>query len=160
MQHISNRLGRSEKIIARARDATRISMPFSEHDIRIFEHKFLTPGMQFLRVPNMQQGRTLVATFLNTLLVYHEVGCVSQNPFLDDKIIHDIFDQLSNIGYISTLNKTLLDEFFTSQFYYDFVWIELDEILSMQQWFDQFMSGLDEFGIYHQIPVLIVLSDK
>jgi len=159
MQRVHQGQRWSERVVSQSRDATRISAPLSDKDILIFEEKLLNSGFQFLRVPTMQLGRNWISTFLDTLLLYHEVGCLSADAIEDDKNIIDMYEQLTDCGYLSTLNNARLEDFFMNHFYYDFIWIELDEIMVAKAWFNTFIEGLELHGISHRIPVLIVSSD-
>ena len=150
----------SERIVSHMRDAARLSASLSDKDILLFEEKFLSAGFQFLRVPSIEQGRQLITTFLDTLLVYHEIACMAPhiNQTNNNRIV-DLYEQLAESGYMSTLNSALLDAFFVHNFYYDFVWIELEDYTTKQQWFLQFIERLEQHNKNAKIPILIVCLD-
>ncbi len=136
-----------------------IQHPFSETEILEIQDKFLSEGIHQLKVTDVAAGRNLVHTFLDTLTVYHEVGCltVSNNPL--ESYITNIYHELLLQSYIDQYEAKNLEEFFIEQFYFDCLWIECTTSLIEQPWFTDFQINLLNFKLERQMPIIMLSYD-
>ena len=58
-----------------------ISQPLSEHEILEVQEKFLSNGFQYIKFSSIEEGRSIIEAFLQTLPLYHDVACLTtQTP--------------------------------------------------------------------------------
>ena len=115
----------------------------TEQQILELQDLFLTPGIHYINVATVKNGRSLIYTFLNALRCYNAPACLTNNAMPLKKEIH-LLNTHSN-----------LDHFFIEESGFDFMWIEARK---EDYWYVSFKQRIEEMGIDQHIPVLILLN--
>jgi len=126
--------------------------PLTETDILVLQDKFLTNGFQYLQLQNVDSGRTLIETFLESMHMYHTLACLTSSSKQLPSNVSDIYYDLA----ISKSIKENLVQYFVDQFYYDFMWIEATNDLIQADWYKDFESFIIDFKIDQQIPIIFI----
>ena len=109
----------------------------SELQILELQDVFLTNGFHYITVPTIQEGRSLVYTFLDALRCFQAVGCITKNKIGLEKGIFDIVSYLDFCGFNDVSNNAERELYFIEDFDFDFVWIESDKKDQWQLCFEQ-----------------------
>jgi hypothetical protein len=126
--------------------------PISEQEILDLQDQFLSPGLHYLVVQDIQMGRKIIKTFLQSINYYHDVACLTLENDALPTGVSDLHDLLDDYGF---LEKSQLYMFFLDYWYYDFLWIEATDSLLHKPWFGTFSQLLDDFSL-KQLPVFTV----
>lgn len=129
-----------------------IRYPLSENDILALQDKFLNNGVHYIKVQNIQTGRAIIQSFLETLSIHQDVACLTVSNVALENYITDIYQELL-IGHYF---KTSLDEFFIDRFYFDFIWIERTKKLLDIEWYIDFEKKLLNFNLDQHIPMIML----
>jgi len=138
------------------KSSKKIRGPLSEADILDLEDKFLTNGFHYINVNDIECGRKLIYSFLQSLNCYTNTAALSISNISLDNTIIDLYYELVKGEYIDFLSYRGLEEFFIDQFYYDFIWIEASDRLMHYHWFSEFIEKILFFKLAKHLPVLIV----
>ncbi len=136
-----------------------VQEPFSEIQILDLQEKFLTNGFQYLKTKNVLKGRNIIKTFLSTLNLYQEVGCLTLHPYSVPEGVADIYQELTYGDYLNSFETHYIEEYLFDS-YFDFIWIEANQELLTSPWFDQFVTKLITMGIDQRIPIVVVVYDE
>jgi len=130
-----------------------IQNPLTESSILELQDTFLTNGFHHIKVKDIESGRSLISTFLDSLGLYHDVACLTAagHEFLDPLVTHLHFGSKN----IDEADKEL-EYFFIEHFYYDFLWIETSQELDVQPWYPLFKTKLNEFNVNHGAPIIFM----
>ena len=131
--------------------------PLSDTDILELQDKFLSNGVQPLKVKNIAQGRSIVEKFLQTLNIYHDVACLTVSDLPFSAPTTNMHDELLKGGYLDPLEPQYLEEFFIEHFYFDFLWIEATEDLLSSKWFSDVEKKIFSYKINQHIPIIVLL---
>jgi len=151
----------SRQLVEHFHEINLFSAPFSDGDILDLQEKFLTNGFQYLKAQNVFKGRELIHDFLQSLSLYHEIGCltVAPRPQLKEGIV-DLYYELTCGGYLNTFDQNFLDEFFIDQFYFDFIWIEATRSLLMTTWFEDIKKKIIDMAIDEHLPIMVIVYEE
>jgi len=136
-----------------------IQWPCQERDIIALQDKFLTNGIQHIRVKDVSTGRSLIDAFLSSLNYYHDIAVLTASEIPLKKDTFDMYTELLRLGYIAQ-NADDMDEFFFDQFYFDFMWVEATKKLLDSGWFTDFEAKLIELKIDKHIPIVVLSYTK
>lgn len=128
----------------------------SELQILELQEVFLTNGFHYIAVPTIQEGRSLVYTFLEALRCFQTVGCITQNKIGLEQGVFDIVSYLDFCGFNDISNIAERELYFNEVFDFDFVWIESH---NKDQWHLYFEQKIQELGIDQQIPVIVLSAE-
>ncbi len=138
-----------------------IQQPFSDKDILDIQEKFLGNGFQYLKGHNIGHARKIIATFLTSLGVYHDIACLTLDDHPLPVGITDLYSELAGGGYLNSFEPYYIEEYLIEYFYFDFIWIEATRSLLISSWFEQFKEKMLESSVNEQIPILVcVYSDQ
>lgn len=141
------------KKVAKAPQLSRVvKAPFSEIDILYLQSAFTVPGVHAITVDSVEKGRELILQLLRSLDWYQDIAYVSASGRLPCSQATNILTKIEQ-----PLTYETIAQFFIDEFYYDFLWIEVDENLFSEQWLAAFENQLINFHIGQMIPVIIVL---
>lgn len=129
----------------------------SELQILELQEVFLTKGFHYIAVPTIQEGRTLIYTFLNALRCFQSVGCITKDKMPLEKGIFDIVSYLDFCGFNDVKNIAERELYFIEDFAFDFLWIESNK---NDQWHHGFEQKLQELSIDQHIPIIILRMDR
>ncbi len=151
----------SRQLVEHFHEINLFNEPFSDGEILDLQEKFLTNGFQYLKVQNVIKGRSLIYSFLNSLSMYQEVGCLTLlgQPILKEGVV-DIYYDLSAGGYLSSFKPHYLEEFFIEQFYFDFIWIEGTRQLLTSHWFEDVKRKMIDMAIDQHIPMVVCVYEE
>ncbi|NRB21595.1 hypothetical protein HRU45_02515 [Candidatus Dependentiae bacterium] len=130
----------------------------SEQDIIELHAQFLTNGIHNIKVKNVQEGRKLVYTLLQSLQYYQKTACLTLDKTPLKKGVIDLYYQLSLTNYLNTANPNRLREFFIESCNFDFMWIEESVELVNQEWLDSFQKVMVEFNLDQHMPIIVLNS--
>lgn len=134
---------------------------FSDSDILALQEKFLTSGFHYITVRNREAGRALVEMFLLSLNHYKNSACVTVGDTALAHDITDIYQELLLGGFVDEHGiAQALEDFFTDNFYHDFVWIEACEELCSASWFAAFEDTLTVLQSALDIPIMVILYEE
>lgn len=129
-----------------------VKAPFSEKDILYLQDAFTSSGVHSITVDSIKKGRELILQLLTSLDWYQDIAYLS---------VSDVTPCIKAANILTKIEQPLTHEtiaqFFIDEFYYDFLWIEVNENLFSEQWLAAFESQLINFHIDQMIPVIIVL---
>lgn len=141
-----------KKVAATPQLSRVVKAPFSEMDILYLQNAFTSPGVHAITVDSVQKGRELILQFLASLDWYQDVAYLSASDALPSEKATNILTKIEQ-----PLTYETIAQFFIDEFYYDFLWIEVNENLFSEQWLAAFENQLINFHIGQMIPVIIVL---
>jgi hypothetical protein len=142
-------------------DLTFMKKPLTDTNILDLQEKFLTNGLHHITVPTIQDGRTLIFTFLNSLsFVLHTIACVTASGAQLPSGVIDIHKQLSSNEGFNTLNNDYMQDFLFEQGYFDFIWVEMTPSLATSSWYVDFEKNFFDLKMDKNIPVLMVSYEK
>jgi hypothetical protein len=129
----------------------------SEHEILSLQELFLTNGVHRVVSYDLFTGRTLIEIFLQAMEPhYHEKACLTSHTPMLDASVTDLYTLLQL--YVGSSKDDLteyLEEFFTEQFYLDFIWIEETTYLRSLPWYPLFLETMLALKLDHQLPIII-----
>ncbi len=127
---------------------------FSEQEVIDLSSAFLTPGVHYIKVESMSQGRALMSTFLKTLNFYHDVAYVGTHPLSKSEFVKPCIDVCATLK----LEKPIIpiSEFLSTHLYCDFLWIEATNNLMTSYWFDEFEQSLFDLKFDKVMPVVFL----
>ena len=128
----------------------------SEQMIIELQDIFLTPGIHIIDVESLQEGRSLIQKFLNALRCYQTIGCLTQHESSLPHTVFDIHNYLLMYGFLEGKNSNELEQFFTQDFNFDFIWIE-KKADGNTEWADYFEQRIVRYEIDQSIPVILIL---
>ena len=126
----------------------------SEQQILDLQELFLTKGIHYINVPTLQEGRELIYSFLDALRCFDSIGCVTKYGRSLPKHYFDIYRHLHKNDFKSALDH--LELFFTQDFNFDFVWIELT---THEQWHLKFIQKMEELNIDQHISIIALTTE-
>lgn len=132
----------------------KVKNELTEYDIIHLHDKFLSTGFHFLEVDNIASGRTIMTSVLKSLNFYHDIAYLGTGQISLGEQYFDLHDVLVKYNYVE--EKSLLN-FFSDQFYFDFLWIEMSDELLKTHWYSLFEKYLFDFQIHNSIPIVTVL---
>ena len=128
-----------------------ITSPFSEKDILFLQSAFTVPGVHTITVSSVEQGRELMHQLLTSLDWYQDVAYLASSDALPYKDATQVLTKIEQ-----PITHESIAQFFIDEFYYDFLWIELNDSLLHEPWLHSFENQLSNFHIADMIPVIIV----
>lgn len=144
-----------EQVVSSCVSSRNISTPLSENDLIFLQNAFTTPGLHAIRVKDIQTGRSLIKQLLDALRWYHDVGYLALNDNLPCLYATNIMNHFSY-----PINSTELSRFFIEDFFYDFLWIEINQELLNQVWLPLFEQRIAHLHNDQIIPVIVVSYDR
>jgi len=132
--------------------SSRFQEPFTESEILLLQDKFLNNGFQRIQVKNIQLGRTLIETFLESMHMHNSIACLTLEQAFPKSTVSDIYYELMANNYINDN----LEQFFIDQCYYDFMWIEATPELKANKWFSKFEQYIIDYKLDQHIPIMIL----
>lgn len=144
------------KFINHIHEIPTIREPFSDDTILEVQEKFLSEGFQYIKVATVSDGRAIIQTFLKTLPMYQNIGCLTicKEPLPHN--ITDIYSIWQAGDYLSPQSgHSPLEEYFVEYFYFDFIWIEATTPLLESYWFEMALRTMINFDIDRRIPILL-----
>ncbi len=128
----------------------------SDQQIIELHVRFLTNGFQHIQVPNVDEGRELMAKLLQSLDYYHMVACLTESEMPLSTTTHDLLTHLIEGRYL----PNGLEQFFLEYNELDFLWIELTPNLLAQPWLEQFKSLLIDHNLHMKMPIMCISYDS
>ena len=149
----------SRQLMRYFHEITEAYQPLSEQAILEIQEKFLVNGFQYLKARSIQEGRSIIETFLQTLNFYHNVACLTTVKKLPLYEATDIYAVLEVGGYLDSFEQQYLEEYFVEHFYFDFMWVEATTEMLISDWFEEVKKTLINSAIDQHIPILICVYD-
>jgi hypothetical protein len=135
--------------------STSIQDALSEHEILAIQDQFLTNGFHYVQMPDMGSGRVLIETFLASLDCYHNVACLTLERERLPQTVTNLYQEIY-MHALGSISSTHIEEYLVDHFYFDFLWIELSDVLCKQVWFEPLKQKLQDLGIAHALPIVQV----
>ena len=104
-------------------------------------------------VADIEEGRSIIKTFVDALNYYHNIACLTFAPESLDQSIFDIYKALQEQ---EDINSQMLFDFFLEQFSYDFLFIEGTKELMRTDWFAEFQQYMIDFKLDHSISIVMI----
>ena len=124
----------------------------TECDVLLLQDVFLCNGFHHIQVKNIYAGRKFMYTFLQSLAISGEIGCLTGDILpLDDHII-DIQNTIRHFSTDGCITEEIIEQFFNEEFFYDFIWIEISSEFEKKPWYIYFKKKLLEYKHMH-IPI-------
>lgn len=143
---LNSRAVRSIEITSR-----QVNENLTEHEILSLQDAFLINGFHSMHVSDQATGRVIIESILQSLPMYSHNACLTTDNSIDlPANIIDIYTTLFNEG----LHEQSIEEFFINEFYFDFVWIEMNDALCQASWFAHFSKILEAYG--QKTPIIRV----
>jgi hypothetical protein len=133
-----------------------VRVPFSEDDILELQDLFLSNGVHYIKVDDIQSGRFLMQQFLQSLDCYHNVACLSTSIEPLDPSVVDLYSELMVGGYFDKDSMVCLEEFFLAQFNFDFLWLESLNPGHEASWLQKILKHVKNFKLEHKLPIIFV----
>lgn len=138
-------------------DLTFMKKPLTDSNILDLQEKFLTNGLHHITVPTIADGRALIFTFLNSLsFILHTVACVTTEGMTLPVNIISIHEQLSRSENFNASHTDYMQNFFFEQFYFDFIWVEMNSSLITSKWYLDFEKNFLDLNMSKNIPMLVI----
>lgn len=131
----------------------------NEQVIISLNDKFLTNGMHFIKVKDVEHGRSLMQTFLTSLNYYHEVAALSTNDQPLDNSVINLFKVLDEGGWLRYPYNDFC-EYLCDHFYSDFLWIEATHDLLSADWYKNFEHHLIDLHFDKSMPIMLISYDN
>ena len=132
--------------------------PFSESDVLKLQDTFLTNGIHYIKTTNIQTGRMIIQTFLQSLPIYTEIASLTMSENLDTSVV-DMYAELLDNNYLNCSDPKNLEEFFIDQCFIDFMWIEANQELLNTNWFAIFEKNVHDFKLCQTMPIIILMYE-
>jgi len=136
-------------------DHNYFDLPLLENDILTLQQVFVTQGVQYIKTKNVESGRKIINMILASLKYYKKIGCVTQNnllPLTACNILDEIEFEKNRTGNL----LFDLENFFTVNPSFDFIWMELSKKLSDEYSCVSIKNIFDMYHVEERLPVLIV----
>lgn len=143
------------------KDAVFFDTPFSELEILQLQQIFLTYGISTIKTKNVARGRLIIATILNSLKYYHHIGCITKESNLDEKFynVYQAIQKHQNKNCSISLSCAL-EDFFTVNPYFDFIWIELTNELKNTSLCTNVKKIFDMYYVQQRMPVILMTYEE
>jgi len=130
-----------------------IGRTMSEEDILYLEDIFLTNGLHAISVADVQAGRSIIHSMLQSLNFYQTVSCLTstQMPPLEESIV-DLYSRLSTTDH--DLQYEDVEHFFIEEFFSDFLWIELSQRLMNTTLLAHTFHALNALDMIGRMPIV------
>ena len=131
------------------------TLPYSETYIFEMTDILLRTGFHTIQVDTLDQGRTMMYTFLDALSCYYSIAaCAKSDTPLRSSVI-DLY---------AALNATQDDvngvcDYFLHQFYGDFIWIEASKALTDTVLFRSIMHVLRDSALDVHMPIITLYEE-
>ena len=143
-------------ITQQLQDARHVQAPFSDGDILELQDLFLCNGVHYIKVDDVEAGRSLINLFLRSLNYYHNVACLSMSHLPLDVSVMDLYGELMVGGHLDSGATRQLEEFFLEKFDHDFMWLEVSETVLESEWIDNVFKQMKNFKLEQLLPILVV----
>ena len=137
--------------------STSVGLHLTENDILNLQDAFLHSGFHYIQVKDFQQGRTFIESFLQSLALHADMGCLTMDGITLPHMVTDMKKYLA--PHDSIVSESTIEEFLLDH-YYDFIWIESSKKLISQSWYEAFRSKLSEFKVHHRIPIIVLTIEE
>ena len=127
---------------------------YTDKALIALQKALITPGVHRLQVNSLRQGRNQLFTLLASLNCYTSMACISTS-FQTQTLRVNLYNQLAQ-AYRQEPSAYMLSCFIVDRFYYDFIWIELNERLAKQPWFNLVLQEFTETGIIECLPIVLL----
>ncbi len=144
------RLKRTQRIITTPHVSRFIAFPLSETDILYLQHIFILNGIHLITVENKETGRTIIKQMLDSLQWYYNCAVLTDTSISSHTIttLASYFDD--------TVTEEKMVDFFATQFYFDFLFIEATESLLAKPWITLFETTMLNFHIDYMTPIIVL----
>jgi hypothetical protein len=129
----------------------------SEQEVIDISSVLLTPGIHYIKVGSVEQGRLLLSTFLANLNCYHDIAYLGLEPMRQDNKTKylDVYTVLANNGLLEKPAEAL-SAFLCTQIYCDFLWVEATDALMSAPWFNELEQSMFELQFDKTIPIIVL----
>ncbi len=127
-----------------------VNRPLNDECILAVQDKLLSQGFQYLRVDSIQEGRQIIRLFLQSLSLYHAIGCLTLETAPQEAA--SIYDHLE----LCFWDKYLMQEYFIN-FQFDFMWIEATEEMLSNPTFEQIRQAMIQSMIDRHMTILVLV---
>lgn len=121
-----------------------ISEQLTDEDIFYLLDQFLRPGMHYVRVHSVEQGKHLLRSFIRSVNLPYKIASISATK---STIIGNIFDEIKNLSSYEEYIAENLDA--------DIIIIEATENLQNLPWVSHFIQTLLDFKLDEQMPIIL-----
>ncbi|BDC34524.1 hypothetical protein Noda2021_04820 [Candidatus Dependentiae bacterium Noda2021] len=147
----------SSLLVENATQRYLFSTHLSEENIIACHSLMLMPGIHSILVKNMQIGRGIMVSLINSLDYYRNVGCLSLEEAPQENSIKDVYYNLLEGDYLNNQScKSMQDFLFEDFTSCDFLWIEKTQELENSLWYSYFYQALLPHA--NRLPVFILAS--
>ena len=129
--------------------------PLSEQEAIEISSTFLTPGIHYIKVESVAQGREFLSTFLTTLNCYHNIAYIGLEPLEENGKYLNLYNTLMD-NYLLEGASDSLAEFLYTQVDFDFLWIEATQDLMSAPLFDRVESVLFDLQFDKTVPIVVL----
>ena len=102
------------------------TIPFTEHDVLDLQAMFVKPGIHTITTKDVQSGRKIITTILDSLNYYHAIGCITQEQNVPI-IAYDIMTHITQEKNQPDNILANLENFFAIYPCFDFIWVEFSK---------------------------------
>lgn len=126
----------------------------NEQDILSLCDLFLTPGMHYVTVTSIKEGRTVVNLFVDMLKCYHAVGFIDKvgKGSSQGMNLYELFAHYKD----NLVLRDALNKFFLEEFDYDFIWIVYPKYSVAHTFIHIFLDQVIEFNVDQKIPIVFI----
>lgn len=134
--------------------------PFSECDVLQLQELFVTCGIHTIKVRNVDDGRFIIQTILDSLNYYHNIGCITNKSGLATTV-YDIINTIEfNKNSGNNNQATDLESFFSIYSCFDFIWVELTKSVQSMYSSEDIKKIFTMYHAQERMPVLIITYDQ
>ena len=131
-----------------------IMSQFTEQQILELQHQLLNPGFHHLTVESIEQGRSIMMSFLSSLGCYDRIASVTLGSVELPENIEDIYHHLACGRYLGLPDG--ISSFLIDFWPMDFLWVEENDALKQQEWYFRFERALIDLNYDQHIPIMIL----
>jgi len=141
-------------------DMRRLSSELTAEDILYLQELFLTNGFHHIRVPTVEDGRSLMYKLLNSMHFFNDIACLT--CINEPAISCDVYDILNDLRTYCNGDESInvIEEYFLEVFFTDFMWIELNEALTKDPFVEQAIYVMHSIEVVHRMPVVALSYDN
>lgn len=130
-----------------------IQTPCSQQELIDLHTLCVTPGIHIIMVDSIEKGRLLIESLLLSLACYNNIARITVSKSVNLNL--DIYDCAQDLN-----NQRCIESFCAEHYFFDFIWIELTQLLAATVWYKKMEEYLYKTSINSDLPVIIIKYSK